>query len=346
MKIPSRTIHLVIGLEAFILVAVLIFSILNPIKNAMVDKVDFINKNEQEVVPTTEEVIDTQESVLEYPAIQYTEAVENKVASMSVEQKVAQMFVTTPEQLTNMRQVTVTGNTSKTAISEIPVGGLIYTAHNFEGSIQTASMTENLQEYYIGQFGFPVFLMVSEVGGQEGSPLATSNGFSVEKTPEEIGALNDVDTASGIATNIANYMNNQGLNTNIGISGTYSADEAINIAMLDTTISAYKSAGIFTATTGYHGDSDIIILGNAEPFSETVHSIRYDMQYQGILFANTCVDAQGIIDVILAGADMVYCENDFKATYQTIVDSVNNGTIGMDIIDEAVKRILTYKNYE
>lgn len=336
-----------IGLEGVILIFVLVFAILNPIKNVVVENSGLKNEEQNNAVVSTEN--EQESETEEEPNIQqlvYSDAVREKVLSMTVEQKVAQMFVTTPEQLTNMRQVTVTGNTTKNAISAIPVGGLIYSNINFEGSIQTASMTEALQAYYQEQFGFPLFMMIAESGGAEGSPLATANGFAVEKSPEEIGAENSAEAATATATNIAAYMSNQGLNTNIGLNGNYSSDMTISSAMLDVTITAYKEAGIFTAATVYHEQADMIVLNASEPFSDAVNTLRLDMGYQGVLLADTITDANTATDAILAGVDMVYCPNDFKTIYQSVLDGVANGSINEEVINEAVMRILTYKDYE
>ena len=48
------------------------------------------------------------------------------VSGMALEDKVAQMFVITPEALTGYTSVTAAGDTTKTAYESRPVGGLIY----------------------------------------------------------------------------------------------------------------------------------------------------------------------------------------------------------------------------
>lgn len=353
MKSPKTAIHFVIGLEGVILAVVLLFSVFHPAKHMTADGVGFENKNQNTAVVSSETESETgqtteqnTEGQVEVPAIAYAESVKEKVASMSLEEKVAQMFVTTPEQLTGLQRVNVTGNMTKDAVSSIPVGGMVYSALNFDGPVQTAAMTDNLQDYYVEQFGFPLFLMVAETGGVEASPLASDNGFTVEKSPAEIGAENNAQTAASVAANIAAYMKNQGLNTNIGIDGAYSEDETVNVSMLDATLAAYKEAGIYTAAAVYHGAADIILLGDVLPFSDTAHFLRNEKQYQGILLANTVTDTQSAIDAIQAGADMVYCDTGFKTVYQAVVDAVNNQTLNEELVNEAVMRILTYKGYE
>lgn len=342
MKIPKTAIHLMVGLEGVILIVVLVFAVLNPIKNVVVENKGSKNEQQNNAVASTDSESKTEfetESEDEPPvqAMVYSDDVQEKVSSMSLEQKVAQMFITTPEQLTDMRQVTVTGNTTRNAISSIPVGGIMYSSLNFEGSIQTASMTEALQEYYQQQFGYLLFMMVAEHGGAENSPLATSNGFTVEKSPVEIEAENNSDTAFSVATNIATYMQNQGLNTNVGLEES---------SILDTTISAYKESGIFTATTYYNEQADMIMLNSSEPFSDAVNALRYEKGYQGILLADGISDIHTVIEAINAGVDMVYCPEDFKTVYQSVLEAVEDGTIEEEVINNAVMRILTYKNYE
>jgi beta-N-acetylhexosaminidase len=311
--------------------------------------------NNQIVSSETEEVTETEtevstEEVITPPVMVYSESVKTKVMSMSLEEKIAQMFVTTPEQLTGSRKVTATGNTTKAAISEIPVGGLVYSASNFSGKAQTATMTQRLQEYYTEKFGVNVFLAVAEPGGENGSVLAKTNGYAVEKSFEEVfagePAESNVEATKLASTNIITYLKEQGFNTNIGINGTAAADSDEVKSALGEVLSVYKEAGVYTATTVYHENSDMVLLGETQSLAEAVHTLRYDNQYLGIVFANVITDAEHAVAAINAGADMVYCETEFKNIYQAVIDAANAGTINEEVINEAVMRILTYKGYE
>ena len=51
--------------------------------------------------------------------------VERLLATMTLEQKVAQLFLVTPEQLTGVSKATVAGSKTERALQEIPVGGLV-----------------------------------------------------------------------------------------------------------------------------------------------------------------------------------------------------------------------------
>lgn len=358
MKIPKTAIQTMIGLEGVILILVIVFAVLNPIKNAVVKNDDFHREEQNNVINSTETQQTEVEELPEVPTVEtlvYSETVQQRVMSMSVEEKVAQMFITTPEQLTGMRQVTVTGNTSRNAISNFPVGGLMYSLLNLEGKAQTSTMLQRLQTYYGEQFGMPLFTMLPEAGGNDRSPLASENGFTVEKSAEEVNTENNVEAATLRTTNIAGYMSAQGFNTNTGIDATLSPE------MLDATIRAYKTAGMFTTytipsevewteeqknicQTAVTAGTDMIMVGPAFT-TDAMAALRYDMGYQGIIVAESS-NVESVTQAINEGADMIYISADFKATYQSIVDAVAGGTINEELINEAVMRILTYKGYE
>lgn len=83
----------------------------------------------------------------------FSQAVSDKVASMTTEEKVAQLFVITPEQLAHVGTVVATRDTMSEKISQYPVGGLIYHAANIQGDDQAVQMFSNLQEVYNGRIG-------------------------------------------------------------------------------------------------------------------------------------------------------------------------------------------------
>ena len=265
MKIPKSTVHILIGIEALLLLIVVFISILSPAPKA--DDFTYVNGGNVIKEENTEENTEGQDIVQPEPLV-FSQEVQDKVAGMTLEQKVAQLFVTTPETLTNMRQVTATGDTTRNAMRAIPVGGLVYSSLNFEGAIQTADMTRILQEYCKTELGTPLFTMVSEAGGENGSSLAVNNGFEVQMSASEIGATGDAGQAANKAKNIADYMKNQGLNTNMGLWGdlsagvnpeydvnTFSSDADVAASMMTASVRAYEEAGVVTAVTMLPGES-------------------------------------------------------------------------------------------
>lgn len=91
---------------------------------------------------------------------------EDLITSMSVEEKVAQMFFITPEALTGIEPVTEAGELTKECFERYPVGGIIYFRENIKSRQQLTSMLDHMQEISKKRTGLPVFLGVDEEGGR------------------------------------------------------------------------------------------------------------------------------------------------------------------------------------
>ena len=65
------------------------------------------------------------------PAFTPSDSVKTKLSSMSTEEKVAQLFITHPEEITGVSQFTQAGNKTKAAIETYPLGGFIFKQDNF-----------------------------------------------------------------------------------------------------------------------------------------------------------------------------------------------------------------------
>ena len=61
--------------------------------------------------------------------------VEDTLAGMTLEQKVAGLFFVTPEQLTGVSQVVAAGDATRESLEKYPVGGLIYFAQNIQSDV-------------------------------------------------------------------------------------------------------------------------------------------------------------------------------------------------------------------
>ena len=91
----------------------------------------------------------------------YAAMAEKKLATMTDREKICQLFIASPEQLTGVDVVTMAGDATKEAIENYPVGGLIYNSANFEDVDQTKEMIANSQSYA----SIPMFIAVDEEGG-------------------------------------------------------------------------------------------------------------------------------------------------------------------------------------
>jgi beta-N-acetylhexosaminidase len=139
--------------------------------------------------------------------------VRQKLSSMTLQEKAAQLFIITPEALTGYKTVITAGNVTRNALSSYPVGGLIYFGENVITPDQLKSMTENTQKYAEEIEGMPLFLAIDEEGGTV-AHIGNNSNFAVKKYPnmDSIGATKDFKKAYEIGDTIGSYLHEYGLN--------------------------------------------------------------------------------------------------------------------------------------
>lgn len=140
---------------------------------------------------------------------------EEMLGTLSLEEKVAQLFIVLPEQLVeNVDCVTAAGEITKEAINKRPVGGIVYFSSNLISPQQTRSMTSNVQRYSMERLNVPMFLCVDEEGGQL-TRLAGKEGFDLPifDNMSVVGSQGDSDKAYEIGESIGQYLGDLGFNT-------------------------------------------------------------------------------------------------------------------------------------
>ena len=140
-------------------------------------------------------------------------AVLDIIDGMTLEEKVAQLFIITPDALTDNTAVTMAGDATKQAIDETPVGGVIYMGDNLQTPTQVKEMLANTNTYSEERVGLPMFLCVDEEGGTV-SRVAGCGRFSVENVGNmsEIGANGTVEDAQKVGVTIGTYLSEFGFN--------------------------------------------------------------------------------------------------------------------------------------
>lgn len=139
--------------------------------------------------------------------------VQQKLSSMTLKEKVAQIFVITPEALTGYNTVTAAGSSTHNALKTYPVGGLIYFGANIVTPDQLKTMTENTQKYAEEIEGMRLFLAVDEEGGTV-ARIGNNSNFTVKKYSNmaSIGATKDFEKAYAVGKTIGGYLHEYGLN--------------------------------------------------------------------------------------------------------------------------------------
>lgn len=135
------------------------------------------------------------------------------LAGMTLEQKVAQLFVVRPEAVTGVGVQTAAGEATRAALEAMPVGGICYFAANLVDADQTREMLANTARYSEEVCGLPIFLCVDEEGGTV-SRVGGNPGFGVDNVGDmrDVGATGDVGYAREVAQHIGTYLSYLGFN--------------------------------------------------------------------------------------------------------------------------------------
>lgn len=142
------------------------------------------------------------------------EMVDSMIKELTLEEKVAGLFVVTPESITGVGTAVKAGDGTKKALEENPVGGLVYSASNYKDDEQFRTMLANTRIYS----KYALFLAVSKECGD-------NKDFGMEKTP---GASEITDEAgaheayASISARLADF----GINLNLApVAGVVSQED-------------------------------------------------------------------------------------------------------------------------
>lgn len=136
--------------------------------------------------------------------------VEELLEGMTLEEKICQMFIITPEQLTGASRVTAAGEVTRNSLAEYPVGGLIYFASNLVSPQQTREMLGHTKEYAEELGELPLFLCVDEEGGRV-ARIGGNPAFGVEKIGP-MAEITDENQAYEAGGAIGSYLHELGFN--------------------------------------------------------------------------------------------------------------------------------------
>ena len=208
---------LILYVEAFVLVFVIIFALINPREKVVSEDMQALldKENQQPIIEYEEPVV---EEVVELHRYHYevSDKAKAKLGEMTLEEKIAQMYIVRPEQLMNIRQVVAAGNRTRTILNQYPVGGFVYSELNFEDADQAKELVEGVMQLGMDRIGIPMYLAINEQGGDKYSPLAKGTALEIQKTAEELAKTGDETQVQNTAKNISTYLKNAGINMNFG----------------------------------------------------------------------------------------------------------------------------------
>lgn len=145
-----------------------------------------------------------------FSTIAMTGEVAKTISSMTLEQKVAQLFIVEPSVLDDL------GGDDGDPMQRYPVGGLLFPAYYMESPDQTRAMLSEMQQRSQDAVGVPLFLCIDEEGGTV-LRVASNPAFGVYDVGDmaAIGATGDVEAAGNAASYIGSYLHDLGFNVDL-----------------------------------------------------------------------------------------------------------------------------------
>ncbi len=142
------------------------------------------------------------------------EKISARLADMSLEEKVAQLFIVTPDVLVGSDgALTVIGGDFAAAYDRTPVSGFIFMGGNLVDEEQTAAMLSAVQASSEERLQLPAFACVDEEGGTV-ARISGTGKFHVPTIGDmaRIGKKNDPERAYEVGVKIGTYLHDLGFN--------------------------------------------------------------------------------------------------------------------------------------
>lgn len=191
------------------------------------------------------------------------EYIDTIIAGMTLEEKVYGLIITSPEQLTGVSTATQAGSGTQTAITEKPVGGLVYYRRNMESSDQLKEMLNNTISYS----KYPIFLAVNEGGDSASSVQNSAIEVPAVKEPGEV---TEASEAYALGSTIGTYLADLGFNVNFAptadilwTSGAavedycFGGDSAMNGEFVQEYVTGLEEKGISATLKTFPGTGNL-----------------------------------------------------------------------------------------
>lgn len=149
----------------------------------------------------------------EEPSPKNAHEAEALLEEMTLEEKAAQLFIVTPEALTQEGAVTAADDGFETAYAACPVGGFIMMQGNIISPEQITEFNEDLEKISLERTGVIPFLSVDEEGGTV-ARIASNENFPERNVGDMcvIGAEGDEKKAREAYEYIGSYLKKYGFN--------------------------------------------------------------------------------------------------------------------------------------
>lgn len=240
--------------------------------------------------PSTEPVTEATEPT--EPPVPEKTVPETLLEKMTLQEKVCQMFITTPEQLSGWDVVTLYDEIVEESIVNYPIGGMIMFSENLETTEQTTQLISDIQECAMNNNnGIEMFMSVDEEGGTV-ARVADSLGTTAFEDMVTYSDASDEHVSYEIGYTIGTDLKALGFNldfapvADVDISGAselggrmFSSDPEIVATMASNVAVGLKDAGVCATLKHFpglgaaegntHTDSDVTISRSLDDLRAT-----------------------------------------------------------------------------
>lgn len=231
---------IIVVLQVVLLVALIGFGIYYH-KNRVIDTTDY---SEVKKYVDTDEYF-AEEKTYRYieERIRFSDEVESIIANMTNEEKAAQLFLTTPEQLNDLEDgyAINAGTVTENNYDSYPVAGLVFSSGNMSYYNQIYNMLYSLSRYSEERIGYDLYKIINI---EDENMLNIIYGYAQNDVPREM----DVNLISDNSSLRANMMKQLGFNMLFGpLSNTADNDYSYGdnsfdaLERVETEISSYKN---------------------------------------------------------------------------------------------------------
>lgn len=196
---------------------------------------------------------------------------------MTLKDKVCQMFIVAPEQLSGgSKYLTEADKNLKNGLKNYPVGGILFSEENLESKAQITAMLRNLQIASKDAGGVGIFTVIQEEGGSY-APAANKLGTSNPGSMLSLGENKNEEAVYKAGKDIGTELNKLGFNVNLapvadletnsknGLGDrVFSSDADIAAKMVSKLVKGLSDAGMesvlshFPGVGAYDGKSALI----------------------------------------------------------------------------------------
>ena len=230
-------------------------------------------------VPQTSTPVTEQTTAAEKPLSEADKKASELLAQMSLEEKVYQIFIVKPEQLSPDEAFLHEYPNTADELKKYPVGGLIYFDDNLVSKEQCEEMLKNVQ----ARTKTKLFLSVDEEGG-EVARVGSNPDMGTTSFPDTstIGNSGNAEEAYNEGRTIGSDLKNLGFNLDFApvadvnsnkknpVIGTraFSEDPAVVSQMIERSVKGFRDSGIICTLKHFpgHGDTD---TDSHKEFAET-----------------------------------------------------------------------------